>query len=471
MILRHRNRELLRFEWTGSVGVRVLSVEDGNRRLLPLEFGETAGDGRRLESALCSWLSHRTAPMGRHFMRDLMASLGLNMRDPDFHRKALDFSKGLSLNDVYWVTSDDFGGSWEDCNLYDNAFSKSMAEISFSGHGSFDPSEATTSPEMTTNGMLPKCWKRVKGSVLLYKGGTSRSSAFSGMCGLEPYSEFYAAQIAERLGFPHVEYSLAKFKGRLCSTCPLFTSEQIGYLPAARLPNRADVLSDSRFAETFLFDAIVFNTDRHLGNFGYLVDNETNEIVGVAPIFDNGYGLFSLADIDEADAEGGLESLMSFLRGKHPALFDHWMGFPFALTDSLLASVEKLRGFRFRRHQHYNLPGWRLDLIQRFLQKRIDDILRFGEKADENLRVRRKPVGVNSKTEVTRVGVANTLDALALQILWNMKADPFVTAKGLAETLGVEQRTVERRIRTLREGGMIRREGEDKTGHWAVLIS
>ena len=58
---------------------------------------------------------------------------------------------------------------------------------------------------------------------------------------------------------------------------------------------RDEALQDPRFADIFFFDAIIFNTDRHLGNFGYLIDNDTNEIVGAAPIFDNGYGLFSLA--------------------------------------------------------------------------------------------------------------------------------------------------------------------------------
>ena len=37
-------------------------------------------------------------------------------------------------------------------------------------------------------------------------------------------------------------------------------------------------LRDTRFSDIFFFDALIFNTDRHLGNFGFLVDNETNEI-------------------------------------------------------------------------------------------------------------------------------------------------------------------------------------------------
>ena len=472
MILKHKNRELLRFEWTESGGVRILSLERPNRKFLPIEFGEAGGNGQEklLEDRLLLWLNRRTAPVGRHFMRDLMASLGLNMRDPDFHRKALAFSKGLSLNDVHWVVPDGFGQSWEECNLYSNEFSKSMAEIAFSGHGSRSLGEVTTSPEMTTNGMLPKCWRRVKDQVLLYKSGSEASLVAGVTRGFEPYSEFYASQIATCLGFSHVDYNLAMYKGRLCSTCPLFTSERIGYLPAARLPNRLSVVADPIFAQTFLFDALVFNTDRHLGNFGYLVDNDTNEIVGAAPIFDNGYGLFSLADVPLTTAKNDFSPLVAFLHGKHPALFDHWMGFADSRKESLLSVVEKLRGFRFRRHQHYNLPAERLDLIQGFLQKRAEDILRYGENADKYIRIAESPVGVNSKVEKADVGVNVDLDALSLQILWNMKADPFVTAKILADVLGVEQRTIERRIRALREKNVLKRVGEDKSGNWQVLV-
>ena len=464
MILKHRNRDLLRFEWTEDCGVRVLSVNESERRFLPLAFGVAAREGepKDIAAPLSDWLCRRTAPMGRHFMRDLMASIGLNMRDPEFHRKALEFSKGLSLNDVYWVVPDGFGGTWEDCNLYANEFSKSMAEIAFSGHGLRSPGEATTSPEMTTNGMLPKCWRRVKDEVVLYKAGTEASAVGSVVRGLEPYSEFYASQIAEALGFDHVAYGLAMFKGRLCSTCPLFTSEKIGYLPASNLPNRAVALSDPRLAPVFLFDALIFNTDRHLGNFGYLVDNETNEICGVAPIFDNGYGLFSLAEDD---------SLLASLHGRHPALFDRWLAFPGALNESLLSALNRLVGFRFKRHQHYNLQPERIDRIQRILQKRVSDILKYGKDADKYIQISDECVGVNSKVAVDNVGVRQSgLDPLALQLLWNMKTNPFVTARELARDLGVEQRTVERRIRALREKSILRRVGEDKTGHWEVLI-
>ena len=291
------------------------------------------------------------------------------------------------------------------------------------------------------------------------------------MGGLEPYSEFYAAQIAEALGFPHVEYGLSRYKGSLCSTCPLFTSEKIGYLPASKIPHREKILTDPQFARVFLFDALVFNTDRHLGNFGYLVDNETNEIVGPAPIFDNGFGLFALADLDVDDPDDAFVALQGHLRGKHPALFERWLGFPQVQREDLTKAVESLKGFRFRVHPHYNLPRERLAFLERFLQKRVSDILQYGVDADDYLYVKERPVGVKNKIKRPDVGVrCDDLDACSLQMIWNMKANPNITARELAEVLGVEQRTIERRIRVLREKGVVRRVGADKTGHWEVAL-
>ena len=173
MILKHRDRELLHFDWIGDVRVRVDRVNDAERRFLPLEFGkERFGDPDALRYPLEDWLASRSAPVGRHFIRNLMDSLGLNINSSSYSRRVLEISRGLSLNDVYWVVSDGFTGTWAECNLYDNRFSEAMAEIAFTGRGRLDPRKASTSPEMTTNGMLPKCWVREEDGIYLYKGGT-----------------------------------------------------------------------------------------------------------------------------------------------------------------------------------------------------------------------------------------------------------------------------------------------------------
>ena len=448
MILKHRDKELLRFEWIEPQGVRIVSVDEGNNRYLPLDFKGDVSDEN-----LWKWLSRRVVPRNRRNIDALMAATGLEARNV---RGIIEICRGLSLNDVHWVVPNDFKGSWKDCNLYDNEFSQVIALTAFNGMGSaIECLDWISSPEFSTNGMLAKCWRRIDGRVVLYKSGTDGAAN----TGFEPYSEYYASQIAAAMGLDHVEYSLSKFKGYLCSTCNIFTSDKFGYLPAGRIMNVAEALEDKRFADIFFFDALIFNTDRHLGNFGYLVDNDKNEIVGVAPIFDNGYGLFSLALYRPGDRLDEFSDLAKYVSRVKPALYSKWLGFPGGITKSMLERIKALKGFRFKRHKYYNLPQDRLRSIEKFLQSRILQIEEFAQKADDIFDIS------------TKCGTVNPVnnESLALQIIANLKADPFVSYDELSELMGVPRRTVARRIKELADAGRIRRVGAAKNGHWEVL--
>ncbi len=65
-----------------------------------------------------------------------------------------------------------------------------------------------SSPELTTNGMLAKCWRRIDGKIYLYKAGTSGCANL----GKEPYSEYYASQIAKTMGINQFSYNLKKME-------------------------------------------------------------------------------------------------------------------------------------------------------------------------------------------------------------------------------------------------------------------
>ena len=454
MVLRHRDRELLRFEWVEPQGVRVVSVNEAERRFLPLEMHGVAND-----ETLWTWLTRRTVPRNRRNIEELMARIGLSSRNV---KGIIELCRGLSLNDVYWVVPDDCEDSWKDFNLYENDFSGAIAQMAFSGVGPDFREQWTSSPEFTTNGMLAKCWRRIDGNVLLYKAGTEGASN----TGFEPYSEFYAAQIAEAMGLGHVAYGLSRFKGRLCSTCPLFTSDRYGYVPAGRVVSRDEALADPRFADIFFFDAVIFNTDRHMGNFGYLVDNDTNEIVGAAPIFDNGYGLFSLALDRRGDSHDEFCDLRKFVSRVNPALYVKWLGFPGGLTKKMKERLDGLRGFRIKRHPRYNLPVRRIEAIEDFTQKRIREICEYGAKADDFLAIQADECTVNRAQD--SVQCTHNSDSLSEQIKQNMRADPFITKMELADLLQISPRWVARKMKELQASGEIRRVGADKNGHWEV---
>lgn len=56
-----------------------------------------------------------------------------------------------------------------------------------------------------------------------------------------------------------------------------------------------------------------------------------------------------------------------------------------------------------------------------------------------------------------------------LLILNAMQENPKVSAAKIALLLGVSSRSVEKRIRTMRENGIIRRIGPDKGGFWEII--
>lgn len=374
-ILRHFNTPLLKFDVkvnTADPEIDILWVDETNRDLLPINLEVDA-------KGLVKWLKGRTLPKNRAFVNSFLAKCGLSINRP---MDIISVSKGLSLNDVYWITEEGFDGDYEKYNLYQNNFSNILALIAFTGIGSSIRTSLNSSPEFTTNGMLPKCWRRIGGKVYLYKGGTSGASN----TGNEPYSEFYASEIAKAMGINAIEYRLSRWKGELCSVCELFTSLDYSFVPMSRFVSGGNIDSARKVYESFgdefveafnemlIFDAIICNTDRHLGNFGVLVDNRTNTIVKAAPFFDHGNSLFNYAadeDIkDEASFEKYIETLL-------PRMYDDFIASARAvLDDTTRGKVRKLLNFSIPKNPRYNLPNKRLKLINRQIQKRASMILR-----------------------------------------------------------------------------------------------
>ena len=358
----------LRQEGLDGLACSILRVHEAKRHLLPLGM-PLNGDG------VLAWLKSRIIPRNREYVDKILSVYGLSRNNL---LGILKLSFGLSLNDSYWCVPEGFDGRFGAFNLYENAFDKALSLIAYTGFGSVRPSGFSSSPEFTTNGNLRKGWRRIGGIVQLYKGGSSGAAN----TGNEPYSEYYAAQIAETMGVDHVPYRLAKWKGTLCSTCELFTDIDHSFVSAHRLfPGRklteiaAELETMGRtfyepFRDMMVFDALVCNTDRHLGNFGLLIDNRRNRPAGFAPLFDNGLALFPFAMRDDfADLTRYAASRLSSYDVPFDELASAFMG------DRQRKQLRKLAGFRFTRHSRYNLPAWRLKRLEEFIRARAAGLL------------------------------------------------------------------------------------------------
>ena len=373
-VLKQFDLPLLKFtveEDLASPVLKILWVNEAHKNLLPLDLKPEAG-------SLSRWIRHRTIPKNRAYVHALLAKCGLNLNRP---MSIIAVCKGLSLNDSYWVVEEGFEGSFDKYNLYENRFSQILGLVAFTGYGSSNRTSLESSPEFTTNGMLPKCWRRVNGKVMLYKGGTSGASN----TGNEPYSEYYAAQVAQALGIDAIEYGLSKWKGVLCSTCELFTSKDYAYMPIGH------IVTEGSFAAVFdyyqqlgeafvqalrdmlVFDAVVCNTDRHFGNFGLMIDNAANTIARPAPLFDHGNSLFNFAGKEYLQ---NAELLQQYVDTLAPCTYGDFIETAGKyMNGKNHDQLRRLLTFRFKRHSRYNLPSGSLRLIEEQVQKRASTLL------------------------------------------------------------------------------------------------
>ena len=350
--------------------VKILWINDAKEHLLPLEM-------ERTDSGVLKWLQKRVIPKNRAYVAEILKTFGLSINDT---KGIIDICKGLSLNDSYWVVPRDFTGTFAQYNLYENRFSEILSLVAYTGIGQSDAA-FTTSPELTTNGMLPKAWRFIPGEgIYLYKGGTFGAAN----TGNEPYSEYDASQVAQAMGLNAVTYELENWKGITASRCKLFTDIDTAYIPIGRIVREGGLkacldyykeLGEGPYEQVksmLVFDAVIYNEDRHFGNFGVLRDNHSGEIIGAAPVFDNGLSLFNFAMPDD------FKDLDSYAKTR---------GTPYGVSfESICREVmgpvqarqlRRLIGFTFRRHPKLNLPEYRLQAIEKHMQSRVQLLLRL----------------------------------------------------------------------------------------------
>lgn len=373
--LKHFDKNLIEFKFvSGSLEettIEILNIYEEYKKFFPL--------GLVVENrAFLLWIKSRTIPKNRNFVHKMLMELELNLDDIE---GIVSISKSLSLNDSYWIVESGFNGRFDEYNLYDNDFNKILSLLAYTGYGTIKREGFISSPEFTTNGMLAKAWRRNpqgKSGIYLYKSGSSGCAN----CGKEPYSEFYASQIASCMGLDVTHYNLGKWRGKLNSTCEIFSSKRLSFIPICHLVSEGgwravlDYYRDlgdqfyNSLVDMLIFDIIIVNTDRHFGNFGFLVDSYTNEIVKNAPIFDNGLSLFYDA------LENDMDSLERYAQTKYMKNANDFMLFAETIIDSRVKGrLKKLINFRFTKHSKYNLSAKRLKLIENFIQRRILELL------------------------------------------------------------------------------------------------
>ena len=365
--LRLYDTTLLTFELTrGELGGYAVNITDiaETKKHFPLDL-ELSDEG------IMKWLERRVIPKNRMFVEEVLRSLSLALGDT---KGIIDVCKGLSLNDSYWIVPGGFEGKFSNYNLYENRFSEILSLVAYTGVTQSDAA-FSTSPELTTNGMLPKAWRFIEGEgIFLYKGGTS---GFANT-GKEPFCEFYASQVAAAMNLNSVHYDLENWKGILASKCRLFTDINTAFIPIGRIVKSGGISAVAKYydklggdfsdaiRDMLIFDALIYNEDRHFGNFGLLRNNHSGEILAPAPIFDNGISLFSYA-MKEDYADLGKYAKTRLPVYPNTTFEGICQSF---ITGRQTDKLRKMINFSFTRHPKLNLPEEHISAMEKHLRKR-----------------------------------------------------------------------------------------------------
>lgn len=359
--------------------LKITKIFEENKSLFPKNLLKIDEDN------LLIWMQSRRAPKNRQFVNKIMSTYDDNKSPISY----VDISYALSVNDAFWIINKEYPRKWKECNLYDHKFDKILAYVAFTGH-SKKISGIITSPEFTTDGAQKKSWSNRKDGIYLIKG---QSEIFSRGGRSDVFCEYYAAQIANVMKIQHIKYDIEEFKHHdgkkeLVSVCKLFTSNETGYVPIyyvllnhkeINLHNLssiktemqiADVYGKKAFEDMMVFDSIIYNVDRHLKNFGLLVDNDSGKIKGPAPLFDHGISLLIGAaetELNDPHAYG------KTIESKFDIDFD--LQAKRFIQPRHLEPLRKLTNFKFKRHEKFNMPEENLTMLEKFIQHRGKELL------------------------------------------------------------------------------------------------
>ena len=239
------------------------------------------------------WCSSRLLTLDRKYAKEIMNSIGAMQAVTDKDRALIAISYHcLSLTDVFWVKMKGEELEYSQISLYRHSLNNAFADVSLRGisltvQNANLISDQDVAGDIGTQGVAPKAWIRREDGFYLFKDGEER----------DVKAELLASKIVDCFDVDHVSYSKDSFSGNEVSKCKIITSEEYGIVPFEYVsvycenhdkdPLEFALKHDSyRFYMMNIIDYLIGNTDRHWGNWGFLVNNTNNKLVGLHPLMD-----------------------------------------------------------------------------------------------------------------------------------------------------------------------------------------
>ena len=253
------------------------------------------------------WCAGRVLTLDRKYAKEILAAIGARQAVTDRDRAMIAISyHGLSLQDVYWIRFDREKKTFAELSLYRHSLSGAFVDVSLRGRALTAQNaelmrENDAAGDLGTPGTAPKAWIRENGTFYLLKDGLPR----------DVEAELLASRIVRCYRVESVLYELSEFEGQKVSKSRMITSEQKSIVPIEMVDvycanhglNREKLVREKdgyAYDMMNIVDYLVGNTDRHWGNWGFWIDNRTNQPVRLHPLMDFNKAFLAYEDLEGA---------------------------------------------------------------------------------------------------------------------------------------------------------------------------
>lgn len=309
--LMHMEKAVARISSVGRVQIL-------NERFMPYDLYLEEAEENDIDARLNNlnnfyhWCASRMLSLDRKYAKELLNSIGAAQAVTDRDRAEISLSYHcVSLTDVYWVRRQEENISFTELNLYDNSLNEAIVELSLRGR-QMTVTNQELAPDLSTRGLFPKAWIRDDGGFRLLKDGGEDAVR----------RELLASEICQCFDVPQVKYRKYSYHGQIVTESDIISSKEISMVSKMAFDIYAcnhdlDTLEVCRKLDPVTYygmnilDYLTGNTDRHPENWGFLVDNKTNEYISLYPLMDFNRCFLSYEDLDGANCQTVLPQCMS----------------------------------------------------------------------------------------------------------------------------------------------------------------
>ena len=233
------------------------------------------------------WCASRILTPDRQNAKAMLNSARMTQAATDRERakNALQY-RCLSMKDVFWIREKGESVSYADVNLYQNHLKTSCVDIALLGK-QYDVPCMDLAKDLSTDGCCAKAWRYNGKNFELIKGGNDDAVK----------RELLASRICRCFDVDQVFYEEELIDGKHVTICKGITSVFHGLADMRQIYRWMS--GDEQKVKAFILDLdaksyhmmniidyLVGNIDRHLGNWGVLVDSSVNRPLRLHDLMD-----------------------------------------------------------------------------------------------------------------------------------------------------------------------------------------